>query len=318
MTLSLSNCRLCPRECGVDRAAGRLGYCRAGARTEIYRYGVHRGEEPPVSGERGSGAIFFSRCTMRCLYCQNHPWSQGGEGRTYGEGELAEVFRSVAAEGCHNWNLVSPTPWLPQILEALDAVEADGISLPVVYNTSGFERVEVLDELGDRVDVYLTDLRYSREESAALGSGAPGYVAAAREAMKAMWRLAGPLALDGGGVAVRGVICRILILPGRAAEAVENLRWLAEEIGTEVAVSVMAQYTPTHRATGCPPWDRLIAAEEYEAVCREVEALGFGNGWIQEFGLPPPDGLLGADMKRVEPAGTSSQARDDHGRMEQP
>ena len=302
MAWDLTKCELCPRRCGANRAAGRRGACGAGAAVEIYRHGAHRGEEPPVSGTRGSGTVFFSRCTMSCLYCQNYPWSQCGEGRATDAGGLRDVFRSLAAAGCHNWNLVSPTPWLPMVADALDGLRGGGVALPVVMNTSGFERAETIEALAGRVDVYLTDLRYARPETAEEASAAPGYVEAARAALLAMWRQAGALDTDGDGIARRGVICRLLILPGRAGEAVENLRWLADAVGSGIAISVMAQYTPVHRAAGRPGWDRGITRAEYDAVCEAAEEIGFSNGWIQEFGEPPPEGLLGAEMKPGGPA----------------
>jgi len=301
-SVAVRKCELCPRRCGVDRSAGERGYCRAGANVEVYRYGPHRGEEPPISGTRGSGTVFFGRCTLRCLYCQNYPWSQEGAARECSVGDLAGMFWELWKQGCHNWNLVSPTPWLRHIRIALRMANEAGAFLPVVYNTSGFERPETLAEEADFVDVFLTDLRYAREESARTGSGFAGYVAAARESFLAMWRLAGPLRLDEHGLAVKGTICRLLILPGRAEEAIENLQWLAETVGTEVAVSVMAQYVPAYRAAQVgSPWDRGITVEEYDAVCRTVEELGFVHGWVQEQGIAVPDDLLGFKMGPSRP-----------------
>ena len=298
MALDWSKCRLCPRQCGVDRTAGQTGYCKAGAAVEIYRYAPHHGEEPVISGSRGSGTIFFSRCTMRCLYCQNYPWSQAGAGRMCDAAGLRAVLKSLAASGCHNWNLVSPTPWLPALVDAVDAVKRDGVTLPIVYNTSGFESLETLAAIEGWANVYLTDLRYATETSAEAGSGAADYVRAARAALREMWRQTGALRYDADGLATSGVICRVLILPGLAEEAVENLRWLAGEIGTNIAGSVMAQYTPAHMATAAP-WNRTITREEYDMVCETVEHLRFNEGWFQEYGEPPPDGLLGAEMAPV-------------------
>ena len=299
MTLEWSNCRLCPRQCGANRAAGQTGYCKAGTAVKIFRYGPHGGEEPVISGSRGSGTVFFSRCTMRCLYCQNYPWSQEGAGQRYDEHGLRTILKSLAAAGCHNWNLVSPTPWLPALVGAVNDVKRDGVALPIVYNTSGFERLETLAAIEGWANVYLTDLRYARESSADAGSGAADYVRVARAALREMRRQTGPLKYDAQGLAVSGVICRLLILPGLADEAIENLRWIAGEIGTDVAISVMAQYTPLYKAAALAPWNRGITREEYETVCSEVEDLRFNEGWFQEYGEPPPDGLLGATMAPV-------------------
>jgi len=292
----LTHCELCPRRCGVNRLAGALGFCQAGAQPEVFRYGAHPGEEPPLSGDRGSGAVFFSRCTLHCLYCQNFPWSQEGQGTHTDSAALAEIFRSLARRRCHNWNLVSPTPWWPLVMPVLDQLAGEGVHLPVALNTSGFERVEILQELEGRIQVYLTDLRYASPASAGEGSGRPDYVAQARSAFREMWRQVGALKTDPDGVAVSGVICRLLILPGLAQEAVENLRWLADTVGVSVPVSVMAQYTPTHQALDTTPWNRPITREEYDLVVAAVESLGFTEGWIQEFGESTPHSLVGFQM----------------------
>jgi len=207
------------------------------------------------------------------------------------------MLRSLRAQGAHNWNLVSPTPWLPWIVEALAEARRDGAALPVVYNTSGFESPGTLAALAGEVDVYLTDLRYADPASAAAGSGCADYVDVSRAALLDMWRQAGPLRTDAEGTAVRGTICRLLVLPGRAGEAVANLRWLAAHVGTEIAVSVMAQYTPAHRAVAIAPWDRRITAAEYEQVVESAERLGFGAGWIQDYEQPTPDSLVGFKMQ---------------------
>ena len=293
----LEKCELCPRRCGANRDAGETGYCRAGAEPEIFRYGAHHGEEPPISLTSGSGTVFFSRCTMKCLYCQNFPWSQEGHGERYSVEGLAGIFRELHRQGCHNWNLVSPTPWLPLIREAVAAVKRDGISLPVVYNTSGFERVEILAEYEGLTDIYLTDLRYSRSESARAGSDTAGYVDAARAAFLEMWRQKGPLQVDASGAAISGTICRMLILPGLANEAAENLEWLSDHVGTEAAISLMSQYIPAHKAATRTPWNRPIARDEYELAVEAMERLGFTEGWVQDFERAAPKELMGFEMK---------------------
>lgn len=293
----LSHCELCPRRCGVDRLAGQIGYCKAGTGAEVYRYGLHNGEEPPISGQCGSGTVFFSRCTLRCVYCQNYPWSQKEKGERYTAEELSGILGRLSDHGAHNLNLVSPTPWLPVVRDALIPLKKSGSVPPVVYNTSGFERVETLEWFGDLVDVYLVDLRYSRAGSAAEGSDSSEYVKSARNAFLAMWRQVGELQCDEEGVATRGTICRILVLPGRASEAVENLRWLAENVGTDLALSVMSQYTPAFRAPDMPGWDRRVTASEYDLVCEEVERLGFSTGWIQSIVEDSIPDLVGFRMK---------------------
>jgi putative pyruvate formate lyase activating enzyme len=287
----------------VNRLAGERGFCGAGKEAEVFRWGGHDGEEPPVSGARGSGAVFFSRCTLRCLYCQNHPWSQGGAGKRIDNARLAGIFSELAAAGCHNINLVSPTPWLPMIREAIGEAHRDGQNgIPVVYNTSGFERRETLESCADIVDIFLTDLRYAAEKTAVEGSGNAAYPAVAREALLAMRDLKGDLKLDPEGIARSGVICRLLVLPGRAAEAVAGLRWLAGH-APSTAISVMAQYTPAHLAVNAPSWNRRVTREEYEAVCAEAEKLGFENGWFQEWGEDSPRELKGFNMPPGAPDG---------------
>jgi len=294
--IALHSCNLCPRRCGVDRLSGGLGFCRAGPLAEVYRYGPHHGEEPPLSGTKGSGTVFFSRCTLHCLYCQNHPWSQEGAGATYDESALTNLFRELDRVGCHNWNLVSPTPWLPQIQAAIVPLHQAGIRRPVVYNTSGFESTDTLAAAETLVDIYLTDLRYAEESSAHEGSGRADYVALAREALLTMWRQKGTLQLDAEGIATRGTICRLLILPGRADETIANLRWLAETIGPTIAISVMAQYTPAFRALQRPGWNRPISREEYDRVVEVATALDFDDGWIQDYEGDSPDELIGFAM----------------------
>ncbi|MFC1461499.1 radical SAM protein [Verrucomicrobiota bacterium] len=294
-----ARCELCPRCCGAGRARGEFGYCRAGSGVKVFRYGPHQGEEPSISGRRGSGAVFFSCCNLRCIYCQNYRWSQEDRGTVYDVDELAAVFSELRAAGCHNWNLVSPTPWLPWIVSSLELAGRDGKPLPVVYNTSGFERVETLRALQGIVDIYLVDLRYANSESAAIGSDAAGYAEYARAAVAEMWRQKGTLKLDEEGVAVSGVICRLLILPGLDGEACSNLRWLADRVGTEITLSVMAQYTPAYKARTRSPWDRPVDVDEYSRVCDLVEQLGFDRGWIQDYDTGSRGDMVGFKMKPV-------------------
>lgn len=293
----LLRCRLCPRSCGADRLAGGLGVCRAGARPKVFRWGAHFGEEPPVSGTRGSGAVFFSHCPLGCLYCQNHPWTAGGAGEEITVDRLAEIFRDLAAQGCHNWNLVTPEPWLPFIREAgLRAREA-GAALPFVYNTSGYVRVDVAERYRDLMDVVLADLRYASPACAREGSRAPDYPEAARAFVKWCWENVGPLETDGNGVARRGTIVRLLVLPGHADEAVENLRWLHRSCGTGIHLSLMSQYTPAHAALRAAPWNRTIAEEEFLRVTDEAARLGMDEGWTQPWGTAVGDDeLMGENM----------------------
>jgi putative pyruvate formate lyase activating enzyme len=292
----------------VNRLAGQTGYCKAGVRPRVFRHGPHFGEEPPITGTRGSGTVFFSHCTLRCIYCQNHPWSQANQGEDLSIETLRDIFRGLAEKGCHNWNLVSPTPWLPQIREAVTPLLRTGIRLPFVYNTSGFEAPETLEAFDEWADIALIDLRYASPKTAAEGSDARDYVDVSRRAFLWFWNRLGPLEVDDDGLARRGVICRLLALPGRVQEAIANLEWLADHAGTEVHISVMSQYTPVHRAASLPGWDRTVGEKEYALLTEAAEDLGFENGWIQEFGGDAPSDLLGQSMSSGEGAVGVGQA----------
>ena len=275
-------CELCPHRC-----AAWPGFCGAGDRPRVFRWGAHFGEEPPLVGERGSGCVFFSRCTMKCLYCQNSPWSWKGGGEDKTIGELTQIFRNLAlVDRCENWNLVSPTPYLPFIREAVQPLFAEGIRLPFVWNSSGYELVETLEEYREFCDIALFDLRYSENSTALKLSAAPGYVEAARAAVK--WAAEN----------AQRLIVRILVLPGHAEEAVENLRWLADEVSNEVELSLMSQYTPAYKALSTPPFDRTLTEAEYSLVTDAAEELGFENGWTQGFAAADPDSpLFGENMQ---------------------
>ncbi len=293
---ALEACKLCPRQCGVNRAAGVQGYCGSGAQPRVFRWGPHFGEEPPLSGTKGSGTIFFSHCTLKCLYCQNAKWSNGGRGEDITVAELTARLRALAEQGCHNWNLVSPTPWLPQIAEAVKPLLEADIRLPFVYNTASFERPETLSAFRGLIDIALADLRYASDASAWEGSGCKGYVATARAAIQWFWENLGPLTCDDAGIARRGLIVRLLALPGRTEEVAENLIWLRNTLGPEVAVSVMAQYNPVGQARVTPGWNRRLRPEEFAPLADLVGDLGFENGWVQPCEDETAEQMLGEDM----------------------
>lgn len=285
----MSGCELCPRRCGAARfgESPKAGWCGALNAPRVFRWGPHFGEEPPLCGERGSGCVFFSRCTMKCLYCQNSPWSWGSEGRDMSVTELTGIFRDLACKDrVENWNLVSPTPYLPYIRGTAHTLAAEGIRLPFVWNSSGYERVETLEEYADLCDWALFDLRYSRNETALKASAAPGYVETSRAAAKWAWERDR-----------RRLIVRILVLPGHADEAIESLAWLATELSNEVPVSLMSQYTPAYKGCETPPFDRGVTEEEYESVTEAAADFGFENGWTQGFGAADPKlAFLGENM----------------------
>lgn len=294
---ALTACELCPRRCRVDRVHDKRGYCGSALLPRVFRWGPHFGEEPPLSGTRGSGAIFFSHCTLRCIYCQNGKWSNGGLGEDLTVEALRERFRVLYDKGCHNWNLVSPTPWLPQIAEAVKPLLEADIRLPFVYNTSSFERPESLSAYQGLIDIALADLRYASAQSAWEGSAQRDYVPVARKAIRWFWDHLGPLTCDGEGIARRGLIVRLLALPGRTEEVADNLVWLRNTLGPEVAISVMAQYNPVGQARVTPGWDRRLSPEEFAPIAELVDDLGFENGWVQPCEETTAECMLGDDMQ---------------------
>ena len=280
----LESCRVCPRECGVNRLKDeRLGFCRSGLNPVISSVSPHHGEEPPLSCTRGSGTIFFTNCNLKCAYCQNYPISQMGNGAERSVGELACQMTWLQEQGCHNLNLVTPTHFMPQILKALGMARERGFNLPIVYNTSGYDSVEALTLLDGIVDIYLPDMRYSDEAAAAKYSIAPHYAEVNRQAVKEMYRQVGNLVLDENGIAKKGLIVRHLVLPGGISGTAKVMQFLAEEISSDVHISLMSQYFPAFRAKEFTEIDRRITSEEYEEAYRIMQTYGLENGWVQEF-----------------------------------
>ena len=282
----LTACALCPRACGVNRLQGEKGYCRAGASAKVASYNVHMWEEPPISGVGGSGTIFFSNCTARCLFCQNYPISQLGVGNEVSDERLAEMMLELQERGCHNINCVTPTHYVPQILAALEIAAQRGLHIPLLYNTSGYDSVETVRLLKDVVDIYLPDAKYADDAVARRLSGFVDYVKHDRAALLEMYRQVGTeLVLDEDDMARRGMIIRHMVLPHDLSQTAEVLRWIAEHLSREVHVSLMAQYFPAHKAPGDPELGRRLTPEEYEAGLAAFEAAGLENGWQQELSL---------------------------------
>jgi putative pyruvate formate lyase activating enzyme len=282
----LEHCTLCPRRCGVNRLAGERGFCKAGSRLKVASYCLHRGEEPPVSGTAGSGTIFFSDCTMECLYCQNYPISQMGYGNPTEVADLAGMMLDLERRGAHNINLVTPTHYLPHIVEAVAIARDRGLKLPVLSNTSGYERPEIIRMLEGVVQIYLTDMRYSRSETASRYSRAPDYPKWNRASVKEMVDTAGPLACR-GGIATSGVIVRHLLLPSLLAETREILGFVSGELPRSVPLSLMTQYFPAHRAREHPELDRKITPGEYLEALELMDEFAIESGWVQDPDSPP-------------------------------
>jgi len=243
--------------------------------------------------------VFFSHCNLRCVFCQNFEISQGGFGKTLETRRLARIFTGLQDRGAHNINLVSPTPYAPAVAQAVAAARDMGLSVPVVYNTGGYENVEVLRKLEGLVDVYLPDLKYGSEEPARLYSGAPDYFAAGTAAVLEMYRQVGVPVLDENGLIRRGLIIRHLVLPGHAADSVRVLEWIAANLPSGVYVSLMSQYFPTQLAAGMPPLDRRVTAAEYGRVVDRLLALGLENGYIQELASATEEYVPDFNLKGV-------------------
>ena len=280
----LESCRVCPRECEVNRLKNdKLGFCRSGLNPVVSSVSPHHGEEPPLSGTRGSGTIFFTNCNLRCVYCQNYPISQMGNGEERTPGELACQMLWLQEQGCHNLNLVTPTHFVPQILKALGIAMQRGFNLPIVYNTSGYESIETLRLLDGIVDIYLPDMRYTDTAAALKYSIAPDYPEINRAAIKEMYRQVGKLVLDEQGIARRGLIIRHLVLPGKISGTEGVMKFLSEEISKDVSISLMSQYFPAHRAREFTELNRRILPEEYEEAYQIMLKHGLENGWVQEL-----------------------------------
>jgi putative pyruvate formate lyase activating enzyme len=269
----LGACDLCPRYCGQNRYE-RAGACRVGRWAWVAAFHPHRGEEPPLSGWRGSGTIFFSGCNLRCQYCQNFEISQALTGRALGARQLAEIMLRLQAQGCHNINLVSPSHVIAQILEALTCAAAGGLSLPLVYNTGGYDSPEALALLDGVVDVYMPDLKYSRAETGKLLSRVADYPTINQAAVLEMHRQVGDLVLSEEGLALHGLIARHLVLPNGLAGTPEVLTFLAEQVSTNTYLNLMDQYRPAFRAQEIPRLNRRISRAEYEQAEAMADQLG--------------------------------------------
>lgn len=270
----LASCRLCPHECDTNRTAGQVGRCGTGRRAQVASYGPHYGEESVLVGRHGSGTVFFSHCNLRCVFCQNHDISHGGDGQVVSAEELALVFLHLQRMGCHNLNLVSPTHVLAPVLEALTIAVSRGLHLPIVWNSGGYESGHPLELLDGVVDVYMPDAKYRDPEVAERLSGARDYPDVNRAALVEMHRQVGVLRVDSSGVAVRGVLLRHLVLPNGLAGSAELARLVSGELSPHTFVNVMAQYRPCYMARSYPEIARRLTTAEFVAARDEFRALG--------------------------------------------
>ena len=277
------SCELCPRLCKVNRFKGKQGFCGAPEGMVISSIFPHHGEEPPISGTMGSGTVFFSYCSLKCCFCQNHQISHEYEGKSFSEIELAGKLISLQELGCHNINLVTPAHFLPWILRSLQIAAKRGLNIPLVYNSSGYELTKVIKLLDGIVDIYLPDMKYGSDEPAVKYSRAPDYTEVNRETVREMFRQTGPLKTDDNGIAYRGLCIRHLILPGNQSYSREILQFLKSVFDpSDISISLMAQYRPLYKASEFPLINRTLTSEEYEIVSREFIDAGFG-GFYQEI-----------------------------------
>lgn len=266
----MKNCQLCPHLCKIDRHE-KKGVCRAGTTALVSSYGAHFGEEAPLVGTNGSGTIFFAFCNMKCIFCQNYEISWGGEGQAVSPQKLAEIMLYLQRRGCHNVNLVTPTHFVPQILEAVLIAAKMGLNVPLVYNCGGYERIETLKVLDGVIDIYMPDAKYNNSEIAKMLSGAPNYPQVIKLALKEMYRQVGDLQVDHRGIAIRGLIVRHLVLPMTLAGTKDIMKFIANEISPKTFVNIMNQYRPEYKASQHKDINRPITTKEY------IEALEFAK-----------------------------------------
>ena len=276
----LKNCKLCPRNCGVNRTKN-FGFCKAGEKVRVALVSLHKWEEPCLVGENGAGTIFFSNCNLKCVYCQNFKISSEGYGEEITIERLAKIFLEQQKRGAANIELVTPTHYVPQICTALDIAKLNGLKIPIVYNTNSYENLSTLDLLKNRVDIFLPDLKYFDDEIAKTFSNAPNYFGVATAAIQKMFELVGENKFDSSGMMTRGVIVRHLILPNYRRDSMKILDWLYQNFGDKIFISLMNQYTPLFRAGEFKKINRRLTTFEYDAVTNYAVDIGIKNCYIQ-------------------------------------
>ena len=280
----IEKCNICPHRCNVNRKLGQIGRCKATDKVKIALYSTHNFEEPCISGKKGSGTVFFSNCNLNCIYCQNYEISQEGRGKEITIEELAKIFLIQQEKGMENINLVTPTSYAPQIIEAISIARNHGLKIPIVYNTNSYENIETLKMLDGYIDIYLPDLKYSENELGKKFSNVSNYFEIATKAIKEMIRQVGIPKLNENGVIKKGVIVRHLVLPNHIENSKKVLKWLKENLPDDMYISVMAQYFPTYKAKDNKELNRKLTKEEWGVIEDYIDELGFLNGYVQELG----------------------------------
>lgn len=286
MREELEKCTICPHKCGINRNKGKIGRCKATDKVKVALYSVHDFEEPCISGKKGSGTVFFSNCNMNCVYCQNYEISQMGKGKEISIEELASIFIKQQEKLVENINLVTPTSYVPQIIEAIKIARSKGLKIPIVYNTNSYETVETLKKLEGYVDIYLPDLKYVENKLGITYSHVDNYFEIATKAINEMYRQVGAPKINDEGVIEKGMLIRHLVLPNNIDNSKKVLKWIKSNIDENVYVSIMAQYFPTYKAKEDESLhiNRKISKKEYEEVENYVFELNIENGYIQDLG----------------------------------
>lgn len=279
----LKKCELCPRKCRIDRTNGQVGYCRAGYEIKAAKAMLHMWEEPCISAGHGSGAVFFSDCSMSCVFCQNYNISQEHMGKKISIERLSEIFIEFQNKGANNINLVSPTHYVPQIIKALSDAKHEGLKIPVIYNSNGYECIETLKHLNGLIDIYLPDLKYYSERYSVKYSNAPDYFRYASAAILEMYRQVGSPFIE-NRLMKKGLIIRHLLLPGMLSESKKILDWISDNLPKDVYISLMSQYVPMYKAKEYPEINKRVKPQTYEWLIDYALSLGLNNGFLQECG----------------------------------
>jgi putative pyruvate formate lyase activating enzyme len=280
--MDLNNCTICPHECGVDRTV-KTGVCGANEKIKVNIHQLHHWEEPVISGTQGSGTIFFSHCNLKCIFCQNFQISQQGNGQDVSVGRLADMMLELQEKNAHNINLVSPTQYTLQISKAIISAKNQGLQIPIVWNSNAYESVETLKQMEGLVDIYLPDFKYWDDEKAKKYSGISEYSVHAKKAIIEMFRQIGHLKIH-EGIAFRGIMIRLLVLPENSSGLKNVLGWIHENLGEKTYISLMGQYYPTYKSSEYPELSRGITTAEYSEAAQTFGLYGFQNGFIQEVG----------------------------------
>ena len=305
---SMSDCQLCPMKCRVNRLEGELGECHSGDKASVASFNLHFGEEPPISGTRGSGTIFFAGCNLHCVFCQNYQISQEfrpTDQQRFSVAELADEMLRLQGMGAHNINFVSPTHMIYQMADAVVKARQNGLAIPIVYNSNGYDSVDALRRIRGLVDIYLPDVKYIHNNLAKRFSDVKDYADVVPGVIAEMLHQVGHLQLDDDGIAVRGLLVRHLVLPGHVANSRDCLAFLAD-LAPEVHLSIMSQYSPQYKACDVPPLDRKLSSVEYENILNYADVCGLQNAFIQE--LASQDNYV-PDFYKSAPFATGSREK---------